>query len=145
MQRIGTENAEAFDTSLLLQQGVWFDLQAGESVFSFGSRLLNVDLPAFNREVSTIILNHRVVDDPQESFLSPGDTLILSGAMPGLVGAMLRSDSPLKVLRDSISGSGKDSVTADHGRVLVKVFNTVLKNHKEDLLKRGFYIDGDQE
>jgi hypothetical protein len=58
---------------------------------------------------------------------------------------MLRSDSPLKVLRDSISGSGKGGATADHGKVLVKIFNTVLKNHKEDLLQRGFYIDGDQE
>lgn len=141
MQRIGTENAEAFDTSLLLQQGVWFDLDGEESVLSFGCRLLKIDLPAFKREVSTLILNHRVVDDPEETPLAPGDTLILSGAMPGLVGAMLRSDSPLKVLRDSISGSGRGGAAADHGRVLVKIFNTVLKNHKADLISCGFFTE----
>lgn len=144
MRRIGTDNAGDYNTSLLLQQGVWFDLGGRETLADFACTLLNIDLPAFRREVSTIMLNNGVVDEPEKTLLSPGDTLILSGAMPGLVGAMLRSDSPIKVMRDTISGTRRSTGDlAGEGRILVKFFNTVLRNHKQDLIRRGFYVDGD--
>ena len=86
------------------------------------------------------MLNGKVVDHPETAGLTSGDTIVFSGAMPGLVGAMLRSDSPLKAMRGPVTagGSGPEkSGTDDTGAVIIKAFNTVLRNHLEDILRYG--------
>jgi hypothetical protein len=92
-----------------------------------------------------------VVDNPDETYLNSGDILVVSGAMPGLVGAMLRSNSPIKILRSTISGVTEDeradtdsqsgSSGAVSGFITLKAFNTVLRDHLNDILQYGIYIE----
>jgi hypothetical protein len=86
------------------------------------------------------------VDDPDHTYLNSDDVLVVSGAMPGLVGAMLRSDSPIKILRSTISGNTENEVSGEKnnskrpsGFIMLKLFNTVLRDHLDDVLKYGIY------
>lgn len=141
MVHISHENAHRYSVFSLLQQGVLVALPEKSSVSALACRILNIDLPAFRREVQTVLLNHGVVDNPDSTILDNGDLLVLSGAMPGLVGAMLRSDSPIKALRERITDAGvqKDRFLPE-SMIVIKFFNTILKNHRDDILKYGFYV-----
>lgn len=127
---------------MALQQGVMVPLKRPTRIGVLVRRILNVDGGAFEREVKTLMLNNRVVDDPDVSLVSPGDVLVLSGAMPGLVGAMLRTDSPIKAMRSTITAEGAppgNRGSAEHSGFLLKAFNTILRRHLEDILDYGVY------
>jgi hypothetical protein len=141
MVHIGTANAADVNVSLLLQQGVYVKLPDTVTVSGFICSLFDIDLNVLKQQFQTLILNNEVVDRPDETHLNPGDTLILSGAMPGLVGAMLRSDSPLKSMRSTItSGTIKNLSGADERMVQLKLFNTVLKTYKGKMINNGFWV-----
>lgn len=154
--KYSTGNCADLNIALALQEGVYIELPemvALSTVSGFICHLLAVSPDVMAAEIKTIMLNNQVVDDPATTVLSGGDTLILSGAMPGLVGAMLRSDSPIGVMRAGIT-AGKGS-RAGHGdsesdldspvetttrRVRIKLFNTLLKKYRARLLEYGFYL-----
>lgn len=116
-------------------------LPANATVAVFACAVLDIGRADFRREVQTILLNNRVVDDPDTCRIVDGDVLVLSGAMPGLVGAMLRSDSPIKALRQTISDHGTRQNTGDgSGTVTVKFFNTILKKHVYAIRAYGFTV-----
>lgn len=117
------------------------EFRKGETVTTFILRVLNLDREQMHREVQTLILNNGCVDEPEIRELASGDTLVLSGAMPGLVGAMLRSNSPIKAMRKSISevSSGRDTGIPE-GLIRLKLFNTVLTGHLDDLVQCGFFV-----
>lgn len=138
----------------LLQKGVQLRLpdnvgSPGVSVIEFLLEVLNLSEDSFKDEVRTMMRNSLVVDNPGKTFLKSGDILVVSGAMPGLVGAMLRSDSPIKILRSTISGENDNSDLADQtsqenrqpGFITFKAFNTVLRDHLDDILEYGIYIE----
>ena len=103
------------------------------------------------------MLNNQVVDKPDTCELRAGDVLVLSGAMPGLVGAMLRSDSPIKAMRQTISSRSADGNSDDsfvtpgqetsnpwpEDMILVKFFNTILRHHKDAIIDYGFIVQGE--
>ena len=140
-----------------LQKGVLMKLPEGVSVSDFACKVLKISLPVFRREVKTIMLNNQVVDKPDTCELHPGDVLVLSGAMPGLVGAMLRSDSPIKAMRQTISSRSADGNSDDsfvtpgqetsnpwpEDMILVKFFNTILRHHKDAIIDYGFIVQGE--
>jgi len=141
MRFIEKSDHEGILLSMSLQQGVFVKFLPGESVMAFILRTLSLRKDEMEREIQTLILNNGCVDNPETWQLVSGDTLVLSGAMPGLVGAMLRSNSPIKVLRETLSGSENrrdDSLPKD--MIRLKLFNSVLTGHKDDLLDNGFYI-----
>lgn len=142
MRFVGKSDHDGILLSMCLQQGVLVKFLPGETVKSFILRILSLRKEEMEREIQTLILNNGCVDDPDTWKLVTGDTLVLSGAMPGLVGAMLRSNSPIKVLRESLSGSEtrRDS-SIPEDMVRLKLFNSVLTGHKDDLLKNGFYVE----
>lgn len=144
MKFVGKGERNGIVLSMELQRGVLIQFYPGETVTSFILRVLNIGPQAMDREVQTLILNNGCVDSPEIRELVSGDTLVLSGAMPGLVGAMLRSNSPIKAMRQTISesSSGRDSSIPD-GMIRLKLFNSVLTDHKEDLVNCGFYIGDD--
>jgi hypothetical protein len=138
------------DAVRALQRGVRIPLPgvtgggAAPTVREFARTVLKLEPEAFDREVKTIMLNNQVVDDPKAALLVDGDTLVLSGAMPGLVGAMLRSDSPIKALRAGLAAATdpKRGSTTGDGTITLKAFNTVLSNHMDDIIAFGAYVDG---
>ncbi|MDA3810494.1 MAG: hypothetical protein PF518_09230 [Spirochaetaceae bacterium] len=142
MIKIEKENSDNILLTSKLQQGVWVEYTPGETVTSFILRILSVRKEVMDREVQTLILNNGCVDDPENKTLDSGDTLVLSGAMPGLVGAMLRSNSPIKAMRQTLSNtSQKNNTHKDGNFIKVKLFNSVLADHKQDLLQTGFYLE----
>lgn len=130
-----------------LQKGVLVPLPFGAGelfIRDFVCGMLKISPSEFSRQIRTIILNNRAVDEPETTPLSEGDTLVLSGAMPGLVGAMLRAGSPVKAMRASISGPGNGAKTAGRFETNVfrlKIFNTVLRDYKTKLLNYGVFRD----
>jgi len=143
--KYSTGNCGDLPIGLTLQQGVWVEIPdtvTASTVSGFISHLLNVTPQEFTEKIKTIMVNNQVVDAPESTPVRSGDTLILSGAMPGLVGAMLRCDSPIGVMRASITASGAAiSTNSESGRVRIKLFNTVLRDYGEQLLKYGFYLE----
>ncbi len=152
-----SKSTDRTELLFMLQQGVYIPLPETPvpgrvSVTSFLLRVLNLDDETFRDEIKTMMLNNMVVDNPDRTDLKRNDVLIVSGAMPGLVGAMLRSDSPIKVLRSTISGenlkeSENSSLVGDESPAFIrlKAFNTVLRNHMDDILRYGVYIGIDDE
>jgi hypothetical protein len=97
--------------------------------------------PEFVKErVKTIFLDGKPVDDLEGTIARSGATLALSGALPGLAGAVLRSGSPLAAFRSP--GGTRDSLPALQGTglVAVKIFNLLLEDLGPLFLSRGIWI-----
>lgn len=141
MIRVERQNAEAFDISRLLQKGVYIEKPDTVSVSGFISELLGIDPAAIGAKVGTVMLDNKVVDDPATAPLD-GETLVLSGAMPGLVGAMLRSGSPYGAMRSKITSDTRRSPgAAGSGLIRVKALNTILRDYRQRIVDRGFWIE----
>lgn len=142
MRKIDDENCDGIFLTSELQKGVWMEFRPGETVTAFIQRVLSLDYDRMKGEVQTLILNNGCVDEPDSTELIPGDTLVLSGAMPGLVGAMLRSDSPIKAMRQTLSRDASSRrLPVEGNRIRLKLFNTILSQYKERILSLGFYME----
>jgi len=129
-----------------LQKGVLMRFQPGETIKAFILRVLDINDSVMEKEIQTLILNNGCVDEPETKKLVSGDTLVLSGAMPGLVGAMLRSNSPIKAMRQTLgSGGVGGDETIPEGLIRLKLFNSVLADYKETILNLGFYSEGETD
>jgi len=125
----------------LLQAGVVLEVTVGCSVRELLGRQLGIDDEVQHRRISTIFLNHRVVDDPAGALIGDGDMLALSGAMPGLVGATMRRGGPLAALRDGISHQNPPRPPAvRRGRIRLKLFNLLLPELAPRILRRGILL-----
>ena len=147
MRFLDRSTAEGENLSFHLQSGIFLQLETDEAnLVDFVCSWLDIPSEEFFREIKTIFVNNSVVDDIESAVIGDGDTLILSGAMPGLVGAMLRSDSPLKAMRSVITAGNRteiESFSGESGTPLIrlKLFNTVLARFKTTALDKGFWID----
>lgn len=91
--------------------------------------------------IRTIFRNSQPVDDIDRTCISDGDEVGLSGAMPGLVGATLRSGSHLAAYRSNISLEPEEIPNSqEEGFVRLRVFNVVLREAGELFLVRGIYL-----
>jgi hypothetical protein len=134
----GDSNADV-SLSSLFQRGVYVKKPDTSTVSGFICQLFGITPEVLHRDVKTLMLNNRIVDNPEDTELNNLDTVVLSGAMPGLVGAMFRSDSPLKSMRQSISATGTECVRNEKPPfVRVKLFNTVLAKYRDHLVSYGF-------
>jgi len=141
MRFVEKHNSDNVLLSMNLQKGVFVRFVPGETVTEFILRILSLHEDSMEREIQTLILNNGCVDDPSVRLLESGDTLVLSGAMPGLVGAMLRSNSPIKAMRETLSSSiHRKDVSVPECMIRLKLFNSVLTGYKENLLQTGFYL-----
>ncbi len=124
----------------LLQSGFYMRVPTGKS-------LRNILLYCgFSNEfidssIKTIFRNSQPVDDIDRTCISEGDVVGLSGSMPGLVGATLRSGSYLAAYRRNISLDPEEPSEINPERFIqIKVFNVVLKEAGEFLIDRGIYL-----
>lgn len=86
----------------LLQRGVFIRIDRGGTVRSFLCQDLELTADFVEESISTIFLNGKPLDR-LEARLRHGDTLALSAAMPGLVGATMRRGGVVAKLRSNIS------------------------------------------
>jgi len=124
--------------SLFLQKGVTVDVQTGCSVQAFLCDQLGLSREYVEARIQTIMLNGKVVDDPKTAAIQPGGVLSLSAAMPGLLGATLRTGSYYAAMRSQISWQGgAPTFEGKEGTVVLKLFNLLINEVGPRLLRRG--------
>ena len=132
--------------SLCLLTGGGFEVHVrfGCSVTELLCGQLGIDADYLAGRIQTILLNGKAVDDPATAIVSPGSTLALSAAMPGIAGAMLRRGSHYAPMRSPIS---HDSGTAPppsarQGHVAIKLFNMLQRELGPHFLRSGVRVAG---
>ena len=125
----------------LLQQGFVVMTQTGCSIKDFLCGQMDIGENYLKNRIQTLFLNGMPVDDVEKAYIDNNATLALSGAMPGLVGAVLRSGGSLAAMRNVISYSG-GTVTTEKGetRIKIKLFNLILKELGPLFLANGALI-----
>ena len=127
----------------LLQKGFRLKVQAGCTVKSLLCEQLGLDPEYIERRIKTLFLNGKPVDDMNSAIIRDGSTLALSGAMPGLVGAVLRSGGFFASLRSTISHREETEVERpQEGTVSLKLFNILLKEMGPAFLEKGIWVHG---
>jgi hypothetical protein len=134
---------DAFPALLcLLQRGFSLELRVGVTLNELLCGQLGLAPDYVSGSISTVFLNGRPVDDLDAAIVEDGATVALSGAMPGLLGAVMRSGSVLASFRGSISHRGGGAVReSEAGRVRFKLFNMVMRELGPGLLQRGILVE----
>jgi hypothetical protein len=129
--------------SYLFQSGVLLKVQVGVSIKNLLCEQLSLDETYVDKRISTIFLNSQPVDDISNAIIKNNDTLALSSAMPGLIGATLRRNSHLAPLRDTITFKeyrNNDDIQA-YDLIHLKLFNLILQEVGPLLLQNGVMVD----
>jgi hypothetical protein len=128
----------------LLGQGFKVNVQTGCSVKELLCNQLGIDEDYLAERIKTIFLNAKVVDDVNSAIVNEGSILALSGAMPGLVGAILRSGGFYAAMRSQISHDKTRSPLPlqGTGKITLKLFNLVVKELGPVFLQKGILIKG---
>ncbi len=126
----------------LLGHGFSVKVQTGTSVKELLCNQLGIHEDYLAQRIKTLFLNSKVVDDVNSAIVDKDATLALSGAMPGLVGAIMRSGGFYAPMRSQISHE-KDTPTSQlkHGQVTLKLWNLVVKELGPTFLERGIWIE----
>lgn len=125
----------------LLGHGFKVNVQTGSTVKNLLCNQLGIHEDYLAQRIQTIFLNAKVVDDVNAAIVGQDATMALSGAMPGLVGAILRSGGFYAPMRSQISHE-KNSSTSDFktGEITLKLLNLVVKELGPTFLERGIWI-----
>ena len=127
----------------LLGHGFSVNVQTGCSVKNLLCGQLGIHEDYLAQRVQTTFLNGKVVDDQNSAIVNDGSTLALSGAMPGLVGAILRSGGFYAAMREQISHEKtQPSIRENTGNITLKLLNLVVKELGPTFLERGIWING---
>jgi hypothetical protein len=127
----------------LLGHGFSLNVQIGCSVKELLCRQLGIPEDYLDERIKTVFLNSGVVDDLSSAIVNEGSTLALSGAMPGLVGAILRSGGFYASMRSQISyDQNKPSSVPRAGKITLKLLNLVVKELGPAFLEQGIWFNG---
>ncbi len=127
---------------LIFQKGVFLPGRSDVTVHHFLRNDLNLSPEYVENRIQTIFLNGKPVDDLLNQKMAVDSTIALSGAMPGLVGAIFRRNSAYKVFRDGISSDSDTKVTKGSSPCLfrLKLFNNIIREVGTPLLKSGIFV-----
>lgn len=127
--------------SHFLQDGFQLEAPVGCSVREFLRGRCRLAPDIIEDRINTVFLDGMPVDDLDSAFVKNNSTLALSGAMPGLVGAAMRTNSPLRYFRSSITRGSEDEGThQQRGLVRLKLFNTVMRDLALSFLREGILL-----
>jgi len=126
----------------LLGHGFRVDVQTGKSVKAILCSQLGIDENYLAQRIKTIFLNAKVVDDVDSAIVPMDATMALSGAMPGLVGAIMRSGGFYAPMRRQISHRKNLPASGSQtGPLTLKLWNLVVKELGPTFLERGIWIE----
>jgi hypothetical protein len=127
----------------LCQQGFLVKVPGSGSIRTILCRYLGLSPDYLEGRIQTIFLNGKPVDELDATIVGPGDTLALSAAMPGLVGATMRRGGVLAGFRANISHPDQDQAL-EGGECLVelKLFNLLTEELGPFFLEKGIWIKG---
>jgi hypothetical protein len=127
----------------LCQQGFLVKVPGSGSIRTILCQHLGLAPDYLEGRIQTIFLNGKPVDELDATMVGQGDTLALSAAMPGLVGATMRRGGYFAGLRTSISH--RDQAQAVQGGeclVALKLFNLVTRELGPFFLEMGIWLKG---
>lgn len=128
----------------ILQGGFRVRAEVGCSIGEFLHGQYGISREYIAERIRTVLLDGEPVDDVDSATLRDGSTLALSGAMPGLVGAVMRSGSRYASFRQSITHRESADTDGGEGVIRVKLFNFVMAELGADFLRRGIYVNTDE-
>jgi hypothetical protein len=125
----------------LLGHGFCVNVQTGSSVKELLCNQLGIHEDYLDQRIKSIFLNGKVVDDADTAIVDRDATIALSGAMPGLVGAILRSGGFYAPMRSQISHE-KNKPPSRHkrGTITLKLLNLVVRELGPTFLQQGVLI-----
>jgi hypothetical protein len=127
----------------LLQQGFYLEIGMG-NIQHMLSQMCDIEPGYVRKRIQTVFLNGKPVDDMATAYVQDGDELALSAALPGLVGATMRSGGVLAGFRRSISHQLKTTQSkAQRGILLIKLFNLLIKDIGPRFLQQGILVGTD--
>ncbi len=129
----------------LLGHGFCVNVQTGCSVKALLCDQLGIHEDYLVQRIQTIFLNARVVDNVNSAVVPEDAVMALSGAMPGLVGAILRSSGIYAGMRSQITHD--ENSPASHltdGRITLKLWNLVAKELGPAFLQQGIWIKAEE-
>jgi hypothetical protein len=127
--------------SPLFQLGFLVRVPGGGSVRTILCRHLGLSPDYLESRIQTIFLNGKPVDEIDTASVSHGDTLALSAAMPGLVGATMRRGGYFAGLRANISHRDQDqAVFGGECLVKLKLFNLLTRELGPFFLEQGIWL-----
>ena len=127
-----------------LQSGFFISSPEGISIYDFLTEICAIESNYIQENIKTVFINNSPADNLHNVFIAPGMTCALSGAMPGLVGAMMRMGGYYSALRNEISC--KEGQPAEKGKetaVKLKFFNRILNDLAPVFLKKGVFLKKD--
>ena len=129
----------------ILQQGFQVGAKIGCDIQSLLCEQYAMSPEYLSERISTVFLNGRPVDDVASAVVHDGDTLALSAAMPGLVGATLRRSGCLAAFRGSITyqPNGDPQAACYNGSITLKLFNLLTGEVGPSFLAQGISISGE--
>ena len=126
--------------SPLLQKGFYVEITTC-NLQEMLCRICDLDPVALNARIQTVFFNGKPVDNMATVNVQDGDRLALSAAMPGLVGATMRSGGVLAGFRHSISYRPEKTQSNSRGGILlIKLFNLLIKEMGPRFLKQGILV-----
>ena len=129
--------------SPLLQKGFYVEITTG-NLQNLLCGICDIKDEEVRHRIQTVFLNGKPVDDMEKVFVEDGDCLALSAAMPGLVGAVMRSGGVLAGFRQSISHRPQSARTNPRrGILLIKLFNLLIKELGPRFLQQGILVETD--
>ena len=127
----------------LLGQGFSVNIHSGVTVKDLLCKQLGIHKDYLDQRIQTIFLNAKVVDDVNTAIVAEGATLALSGAMPGLVGAILRGGGYYAAMRNQLSHrESQTSSQVQSAKITLKLMNIVAKELGPIFLQRGIRLNG---
>jgi hypothetical protein len=136
-----TDPSDAKTYLSLLQEGVAIRMQTGMAVRTFLCERLGLNPSYVSEQITTVFLNGTPVDDLDLALIRDGDRLSLSGALPGLAGALMRRSSVLAPLRGTCPDRRAPAPDAGReGTLWIKLFNTVLDDLGPGVLRQGVLV-----
>jgi len=129
----------------LLGHGFYVNVQTGCSVKELLCNQLGIHEDYLEQRIKSIFLNGKVVDDVKSAIVPEDAAMALSGAMPGLVGAILRSGGFYAPMRSQISHAENRPVSRlKKGNITVKLWNLVVKELGPTFLQRGIWLKSEE-
>jgi len=127
----------------MLAAGFMVKAQTACSIKDLLCRQIGISEDYLEKEIQTIFLEGKAIDDVDAPVVRNGSILSLSAAMPGLAGATLRRGGHLAAMRAQISHNQKGStVTDQRGKVTLKLFNLTTRDIGSFFLAQGIWISG---
>jgi hypothetical protein len=127
----------------LLQKGFYIEIPT-DNLLETLCRTCGLEADQIRKRIQTLFLNGKPVDDVATASVQDGDCLALSAAMPGLVGAVMRSGGVLAGLRQSISHQPDQAPQRHRGGILsVKLFNLLIREIGPRFLEQGILVRTD--